>query len=78
MCTTNTHRLLALANFGLSLDGLREGAPKTSIGLPPLDIVDDRILDEKVLHNGDDEPYCDNCFWPVRLCDCASEGEHHV
>jgi hypothetical protein len=45
------------------------------LDLPPLAIVDDRTLEEK-LRDGDahiepDEPYCDVCTWPKRLCVCA-------
>jgi hypothetical protein len=33
MKPSRTYRLLSLANFGLSLDGLPEGKPTTTIGL---------------------------------------------
>lgn len=42
--------------------------------LPALAIVDDRTFEEK-LRDGDvsldpDEPYCEVCTWPKRLCAC--------
>lgn len=44
------------------------------LNLPRLDIEDDRTFEEK-LRDGDvsldpDEPYCEVCTWPKRLCAC--------
>lgn len=49
------------------------------LNLPPLDIEDDRTFEEK-LRDGDatlepDEPYCDVCTWPKRLCICAASNK---
>ena len=45
----------------------------------PLDIEDDRTVEEK-LRDGDahlepDEPYCERCSWPKRLCICAGSSK---
>jgi hypothetical protein len=61
----------AIARSLLGLDAFPLSKPTR---LLPFAIVDDRTFEEK-LRDGDvsldpDEPYCDICTWPKRLCVC--------
>lgn len=63
--------------LAITLNGKGPRTPDP-LNLPPLDIEDDRTFEEK-LRDGDvsldpDEPYCEICTWPKRLCACPGSN----